>query len=54
MNKFRAADGSTIELTPRGHLVDMHVKSATGRTVATVVKTTDEASALIAGLKAGA
>jgi hypothetical protein len=54
MHKFRTADGSSVEITRRGNLVDMHVKSATGRTVATVVKTTDEASALIAGLKAGA
>ncbi|MGY1436668.1 hypothetical protein [Streptomyces reniochalinae] len=54
MRKFTTTNGHIIETTPRGHLVDMHIKTATGRTVATVVKTVDEASAMLAGLKAGA
>ncbi|MFF4430479.1 hypothetical protein ACFYZ4_15060 [Streptomyces sp. NPDC001513] len=49
---YTTADGSTIEITRRGYIVDMHVRNAAGRTVATVEMNDDDASALVADLRA--
>ncbi|MFJ2783666.1 MULTISPECIES: hypothetical protein [unclassified Streptomyces] len=40
-------DGGTVTVTRRGRLVDMHVRDAEGRTVATVVRPADQADTLL-------
>jgi hypothetical protein len=52
MLKFNTADGGTIEITRMGITVDMHVRAASGRTVATVTMDDDDASALLADMRA--
>ncbi|MET8706507.1 hypothetical protein [Streptomyces californicus] len=42
-------DGGTVEITRRGPLVDLHVRDAEGRTVATVVRRASEAARIMAG-----
>lgn len=49
---YTTADGSTIEINRRGIMVDLHVRNAAGRTVATVVMNDDDAYALVADLEA--
>ncbi|MGX4737089.1 hypothetical protein [Kitasatospora griseola] len=43
------ADGGTVTVTRCGELVDVHVRDADGRTVATVTRRAGEAVALLAG-----
>ncbi|MFF4952262.1 hypothetical protein [Streptomyces chattanoogensis] len=52
MQIFNTHDGGTVEATRRGYVIDLHVRDAAGRTVATVEMGTGEASALLADLKA--
>jgi hypothetical protein len=52
MLKFDTADGGTIEITRTGYVVDMHVRAASGRTVATVTMNDDDAAALLADMRA--
>ncbi|MFE2977484.1 hypothetical protein [Streptomyces sp. NPDC059258] len=42
-------DGGTVEITRCGALVDLHVRDAEGRTVATVVRRACEAARILAG-----
>ncbi|MFI7360457.1 hypothetical protein ACIBTP_41975 [Streptomyces avidinii] len=43
-------NGGTVEITRSGALVDIHVRDATGRTVATVTRRAGEEVALLAPL----
>lgn len=43
---IHTADGSTVTVTPRGIEYDLHVRTAAGRTVATVVMNQDDLDAL--------
>ncbi|MFF4408097.1 hypothetical protein [Streptomyces sp. NPDC001404] len=43
---MRTDDGGTLEITPVGTMADIHVKDATGRSVATVTRSAGEAVAL--------
>ncbi|MFJ9961106.1 hypothetical protein [Streptomyces avermitilis] len=54
MITYRTADGGTIEATRRGIEVDLHVRNAAGRTVATVEMSADDAFALTNDLKRAA
>ncbi|KUN16532.1 hypothetical protein AQJ23_44880 [Streptomyces antibioticus] len=45
---IHTADGSTVSITPRGIEYDLHVQSAAGRSIATVVMNADDLAALIA------
>lgn len=51
MITYNTADGGTIEATRRGIEVDLHVRDAAGRTVATVQMSTDDAWALLDDLE---
>jgi hypothetical protein len=50
MQKYTTADGGTVEATRRGLEIDLHVRDAAGRTVATVVMSGDDAYALLEDL----
>jgi hypothetical protein len=52
MQTYTTADGGTIEATRRGLEIDLHVRDAVGRTVATVEMSEDDATALLADLDA--
>jgi 3-deoxy-D-arabino-heptulosonate 7-phosphate (DAHP) synthase len=43
---IHTADGSSVNVTPRGLEFDLHVRDAAGRTVATVVMNQDDLDAL--------
>lgn len=43
---IHTADGSSVNVTPRGLEYDLHVRSAKGDTVATVVMNQDDLDAL--------
>lgn len=45
-------DGGTVEITRRGSLVDLHVRDAEGRTIATVVRRAGDAALLLSGSRA--
>ncbi|MFE3591967.1 hypothetical protein ACFXOY_31190 [Streptomyces niveus] len=49
--KFTTADGGTVDVTRMGITVDIHVRDAAGRTVATVAMNDDDATALLADLR---
>jgi hypothetical protein len=49
MIKFNTANGGTMELTRVGSMADIHVKDASGRTIATVTMSNAEARDLIWG-----
>lgn len=51
MGTYNTHDGGTVEATRRGYLVDLHVRDAAGRTVATVEMSTNDAYALVAELE---
>lgn len=51
MLKFCTANGSTIEIRPNGINVDMHLRDASGRTVATVVMSKYDAWSLVCDLE---
>jgi len=40
------ADGSTVSITPRGILFDLHVRNEAGETISTVVMNADDLAAL--------
>ncbi|WP_369376092.1 hypothetical protein [Streptomyces sp. cg36] len=44
-------DGGTVEITRCGALVDVHVRDAEGRTVATVTRRAGEGALLLAGYR---
>ncbi|MET9425620.1 hypothetical protein ABZY06_33785 [Streptomyces sp. NPDC006540] len=48
--RYNTFDGGTIDVETRGALVDLHLRNAAGRTVATVEMTEDDAARLIANL----
>ncbi|WP_326792017.1 hypothetical protein OHA79_09455 [Streptomyces sp. NBC_00841] len=50
MQIYTTADGGTIEATRRGLEIDLHVRNAAGRTVATVVMSESAAESLLAEL----
>ncbi|MGI5347015.1 hypothetical protein ACQEU8_02330 [Streptomyces sp. CA-250714] len=50
--RYHTHDGGTVEAERRGYLVDLHVRDAAGRTIATVEMGTEEASALLRDLDA--
>lgn len=43
---IHTADGSSVEITPRGLEYDLHTRDAAGRTVSTVVMNQDDLDAL--------
>ncbi|MBB5934590.1 hypothetical protein FHS42_001637 [Streptomyces zagrosensis] len=49
MVTLTTSDGGTVEITQCGALVDIHVRGAEGRTVATVTRRAGEAAALLNG-----
>lgn len=49
MTVIPTRDGGTAEITRCGALVDIHVRDAEGRTVATVTRRAGEASRLLSG-----
>jgi len=51
MRTFETVEGWTIEAQWRGIRIDLHVRNAAGRTVATVELNEDDAAALVADLK---
>ncbi|WP_188278954.1 hypothetical protein [Streptomyces sp. CBMA370] len=52
--KFTTSDGGTVDVTRVGITVDIHVRNAAGRTVATVTMNDDDAAGLLADLRAHA
>jgi hypothetical protein len=52
MQTYTTADGGTIEATRRGLEIDLHVRDAAGRTVATVVLSENDAAVLLSDLRA--
>ncbi|MEV4037708.1 hypothetical protein [Streptomyces umbrinus] len=44
---IHTSDGSSVSITPRGILYDLHVRNAAGATVATVVMNSDALDALV-------
>ena len=50
ITRYTTHDGGTIDVETRGSVVDMHLRNAAGRTVATVEMTEDDAEALITKL----
>lgn len=52
MQTYTTADGGTIEATRRGLEIDLHVRDAAGRTVATVVMSEHTAGDLLGKLGA--
>ncbi|HLL34199.1 hypothetical protein AB0K92_16070 [Streptomyces sp. NPDC052687] len=49
---IHTADGSSVNVTPRGLEYDLHVRNAKGETVATVVMNQDDLDALYEELDA--
>lgn len=44
---IHTADGSSVNITPRGIEFDLHVRNAKGDTIATVVMSSDDLDALL-------
>ncbi|GAA2781591.1 hypothetical protein GCM10019017_28150 [Streptomyces showdoensis] len=51
MVTLQTRDGGTVTVTRHGALVDMHLRNAAGRTVATVVRPVCEAARLLPELR---